>query len=109
MSFVEAARTADIADGRMAAVEIEGKPILIINYQGNFYAVDGKCPHQGGQLGKGRLEGNVVTCPRHGAQFDVTSGRNVSGPKIGPFKGSTKNINVYEVKVENGSIMVNVP
>jgi nitrite reductase/ring-hydroxylating ferredoxin subunit len=49
--------------------------VALFNVDGVFYALDGVCPHQGGPLGKGRLEGCIVTCPWHGWQFDVRSGQ----------------------------------
>ena len=52
--------------------------IALFNVEGRFYALDGICPHQGGPLGKGSLAGCIVTCPWHGFQFDVTTGRLAS-------------------------------
>ena len=109
MGYTEAAKTADITEGQMKAVNIGGKEILVVNYGGKYYAVAGRCSHMGGELAKGKLEGNIVTCPRHGARFDVTSGQCLNGPKIGPFKKKSDDIAAYEVAVEGDSVKVNLP
>ena len=106
MGFVEITKTTDITNGQMKAVNIEGKEILVINYDGKYFAINGRCTHMGGELVKGRLEGKIVTCPRHGAQFDVTTGSCISGPKIGLFKIKSKDIVTYEVESESESIKV---
>ena len=59
-----------------------GKKVLVANVDGKFYAMGSVCTHLGGPLERGRLEGQVVTCPWHGSKFDVTSGRVVGGPAM---------------------------
>ena len=81
--------------------------ILIINFDGKYYAINGRCTHMGGEFVKGKIEGKIITCPRHGAKFDVTTGKCISGPKIGILKLKTKDEVTYEVKIENESINVN--
>lgn len=106
MAFVAVAKTQDIPLGTTKAVTVQGKQILIVNYEGNFYALGRICTHLGGDLAKGTMEGKDVRCPRHGARFDVTTGVVVLGPKIGPLKMSTKDQTIYTVKVEGDSIHV---
>ncbi len=108
MGFVEVARTSDIPDGEMRSFSAAGKQVLIVNYQGKYYAMGGRCTHMGGELAKGKLDGKIVTCPRHGARFDVTSGTCISGPRIGMIKLKTSDETTYEVKVEESSIKVNL-
>ena len=74
--------------------------VALFNVDGQFYALDGICPHQGGPLGKGTLNGCVITCPWHGFQFDVRTGQNVSNPGI--VHGA------FAVKVEDGAVLVEV-
>ena len=62
----------------------------------------------GGDLSKGKLEGKIVTCPRHGSKFDVTSGICLSGPKLGLIKPRIKNEEVYTLKVDGNSILVDI-
>ena len=74
--------------------------IAVFNLNGEFYALDGVCPHQGGPLGKGCLRGPVVTCPWHGWQFDVRSGKTPLGSRVKQA--------VFEVKVEGQDVLVAV-
>ena len=85
-----------------------GKQILIANVDGKLYAIDNVCTHAGGELSKGKLDGNIVTCPKHRSKFDVTTGKCVSGPKIGLLKFKAKDETGYEVKVEENRIKINV-
>src|SRR5262245_2148993 len=67
----------DIPEGKMKKFGVGGKEIMIANVGGKFYAVSDRCGHSSASLSKGVLTGNIVTCPLHGAQFDVTTGRKV--------------------------------
>ena len=77
MALVTIAKKTDIANGKMIGVEVEGKKLLIASYGGKLYAMDATCSHMGGDLSKGRLESDVVICPRHGAQYDIRTGKVV--------------------------------
>jgi nitrite reductase/ring-hydroxylating ferredoxin subunit len=90
----------------MKAVQLEGKEILIANVGGNYYALGNRCTHAGGDLSQGLLEENIVTCPRHHAKFDVTTGKVVSHPKMALFHPKAKDEPTYQVKVEDENIMV---
>jgi 3-phenylpropionate/trans-cinnamate dioxygenase ferredoxin subunit len=96
MSFKEIAKIDQIPAGTTKGIELEGK----------YYAINGKCTHMAGDLAKGKLEGNVVTCPKHGSKFDVTTGKTISGPKIGFLKLHAKDEQTYPVKIEGNSIQV---
>ena len=96
-SFFEVAKTDEIPEGIMKPLIVQGKEILVVNYNGNYYAINRRCSHMGGDLSRGKLEGKIVTCPRHGSRFDITTGVSISGPKIGFLKLKTKNEPVYEV------------
>lgn len=75
-----------------------GRMVAIANVDGTYHAIDGLCPHQGGPLGTGALCGAVLTCPWHGWQFDVTTGRHGSS--------ATVRQTVHEVRFEGGKIYV---
>jgi len=75
-----------------------GRMVAIANVEGTFHAIDGLCPHQGGPLGTGPLCGTVLTCPWHGWQFDVTTGRH--------RLSATVRQHVYEVRVEHGRVLL---
>lgn len=77
-----------------------GRIVALFNTAGEFFALDGICPHQGGPLGKGELAGCVVTCPWHGFQFDVRDGQHQSNKQL---RQPT-----FRVKVENGGVYVDV-
>jgi|SRR5215510_13542220 len=83
MVLARVAKTAEIPDGAIRAFELNGKPVALANIGGKFYAIDGICAHRGGPLGEGTLQGAVVTCPWHGWEFDVTTGRNTLNPAAG--------------------------
>jgi len=108
MGFVEVGKADEVAAGQMKPFKIQGKEVLVVNYEGRHYAIGGRCSHMNGELSKGKLEGKLVTCPRHGSVFDVTTGECVTGPKIAFLKFRAKAVPAYEVKVEGGSIQVNV-
>ncbi|MBS7279066.1 MAG: non-heme iron oxygenase ferredoxin subunit [Candidatus Freyarchaeota archaeon] len=105
LGFVKVAEASEIPSGKVKKVELEGKEILIANVDGKYYAIGNKCTHMGGDLSKGSLSGNIVTCPRHKATFDVTSGKVVSGPKF-PLSPKIKDEKSYKVKVEGNDILV---
>ena len=104
--YVKVAVKAEIPVGKMKSFKLEGKEILIANVNGNYYAINNRCTHAGGDLSQGSLEGNVVTCPRHHAKFDVTTGKLVSKPKIGFLHINANEEQTYQVKVENDNITV---
>jgi nitrite reductase (NADH) small subunit len=101
MAFVRAAKTNEIAPGTIHELEVGGKTIALANVAGKFHAIDNTCLHQGGPLGEGELEGAVVTCPWHGWQFDLTSGKIVQNPAM-------PGVACYEVQVQGDEILVNV-
>ena len=106
LGFVKVAETSEILVGKMKTVKLEEKEILIANVDGNYYAIANRCTHRGGDLSKGSLNGNIVTCPVHGAKFDVTTGKVISGPKIAFFRAKTNDEPSFEVKVEGRDVML---
>jgi nitrite reductase/ring-hydroxylating ferredoxin subunit len=74
MPWHTVAAVADVPPGRGVEAVAGDRIVALFNVDGEFFALDGVCPHQGGPLGKGDLQGCIVTCPWHGWQFDVTSG-----------------------------------
>jgi nitrite reductase/ring-hydroxylating ferredoxin subunit len=73
-------KVAEIAPGGMKAVEVDGHEIVICNCDGQFYALARRCGHMNASLEKGTLDGTILTCAMHCAQFDVTTGEALSGP-----------------------------
>ena len=105
-NYVRVAGKSEIPVGKLKAIKLEGKEILIANVGGNYYAIGNICTHAGGDLAQSVLEGNIVTCPKHHAKFDVTTGKVVSPPKIGLFHPKASDEPTYQVKVENEDILV---
>lgn len=97
--FVIAARLDEIAPGQVKVVEVDGQEVAIANVDGHLYAFADMCTHDDGPLVEGEWDGCVVTCPRHGARFDISTGAALSFPAVTP-------IPVYDVKVEGTAIMV---
>lgn len=83
MAFVQAARVSDIAPGSIKDVNVGGTEVALANVGGRFYAISNTCLHRGGPLGQGALEGKIVTCPWHGWQFDVTTGKVALNDSVG--------------------------
>jgi 3-phenylpropionate/trans-cinnamate dioxygenase ferredoxin subunit len=108
MALVQVAGVDEIPPGGMKAVTVGEAQLLIVNREGSFYAINRFCPHRGGDLAKGRFEGFVVTCPRHGAQYDVRTGGGVAPPKIGPLKLGVLNTPSYSVTVDGDAIKVEI-
>jgi 3-phenylpropionate/trans-cinnamate dioxygenase ferredoxin subunit len=110
--FTEVAKIEELKNGTMKAVIVEGREILLARVGDKYYAVDGRCPHMKGNLSQGKLEGTVVTCPRHGSQFDISNGRVVRWLKGGLMSKVSralkmpKDLTVYNVKVEDGKVLV---
>lgn len=96
--FVRVAGTEDVKPGHGIVAEVNGKTVAVFNVNGEFRAIDNTCLHRGGPLGEGDLEGNVVTCPWHGWQFDVTTGACVNNPSA--------KVEVYEVRVDGTDVKV---
>jgi 3-phenylpropionate/trans-cinnamate dioxygenase ferredoxin subunit len=107
-NYVKVAEKSEVPVGKLKAVMVEGKEVLIANVDGNIYAIGLKCTHAGGDLSKTTLEGNFVTCPKHHAQFDVTTGRAVSQPKMGFLHPKANDEPTYQVKIENENIMIKI-
>ena len=95
------AKLGDLPPGEGMVIEVEGKDIALFNVEGVFYALDNVCPHRGGPLGEGFLQGKIVTCPWHGWKFDVTTGRSSVNPEA--------SVSCYTVKVEGEDILVELP
>src|SRR5262249_61535351 len=79
-TLVRVAETKDVAPGTGKVVAAEGRSIALFNVAGTFHAIDNTCTHRGGPLGEGDLAGEVVTCPWHGAQFNVQNGDVLAPP-----------------------------
>ena len=99
--FVKVAKSEDVAAGRGKMVEVSGRKIAVFNVGGAYHAIDDTCTHRGGPLSEGEIEGTKVTCPWHGAVYDVTTG-GVLGPP------APKGVSRYNVRVSGNDIEIEI-
>ena len=95
-----AGKTSDIPSGKMLKVESDGKAILVANIDGNYFAMDDICTHQGANLSEGTLDGSTLTCPWHGSTWDCKTGKLIE------FNTELKDLASYKVLVESDSVFV---
>ena len=100
MGFERVAKVIDTPPGTISVHDVGGVRIALCNVNGRFYAIDDVCTHDGGPLDQGELDGEQVECPRHGAKFDVTTGRATVLPAVRPVKTYRVEIVGDDVKVE---------
>ncbi len=96
---VAAAKLDEIPEGGAKVVEVGGRKIAVFHVGGKFYAIDDTCSHEEASLAAGEIDGTEVACPRHGARFDITTGRNLTLPAVLPVQS-------YEVVVEDDTVYV---
>ncbi len=99
--FVEVSKVSAIPDQSAICVEVEGKTIALFNLGGHFYAIDDRCPHRGGRLCEGSIDGEEVECPLHGAHFNIKSGDVTAAPAP---EGVTK----YSVRLTGDDIEIEI-
>ena len=97
--FVTVAKTSDIEPGKMILVEVDDEDVAVANVNGEYYAFGAECPHAGGPLDEGDVEGNIVVCPWHGAEFDMTTGKALTMP-------ASDSISTYQVRVDGEEIQL---
>ena len=102
IEYVHIAPVTELPPGERLFVEIEGKPNVIFNIAGQFFSIADVCSHDDGPVGEGDLEGYNIVCPRHGAEFDVRTGKVLSMPAV-------VDIPAYPVRVVDGMIQLGIP
>ncbi len=100
--FQTVANVSEIRTGEMKLVDLDDEEVVIANVDGAFFAFGNECPHAGGPLVEGELQGEAVTCPWHASIFNVKSGEVLEEPAEDP-------IPTYEVRVEGDEIQVRTP
>ncbi len=100
MAFERAATLAEVPVGSIKEVQVGGQAIALANVAGTIFAISNTCLHRGGPLGEGQLEGKVVTCPWHGWQFDVTTGKAVQNPNA--------SVGCYAIEVRGDEVFVSL-
>jgi len=112
---IEVGRSGELEDGTMKEVLVRGREFLLARISDRYFAANNRCPHMGGKLSQGKLEGTVVTCPRHGSQFDLSDGQVVRWLKgsglvsmVGKALKSPRQLTTYNVKVEDDKILIEI-
>jgi len=100
MPFMPAAKIAEVPAGAIHEFQVAGKAVAVANVAGKFYAISDVCVHRGGPLGQGELHGSVVTCPWHGWQYDVTTGKVTQNPTMG--------VACYATEVRGDEVFVDI-
>lgn len=100
--FVQVVEASEVEPGRRILIEVDELPIAIFNVDGKYYAIGDVCTHDDGPLGDGELDGYQIICPRHGARFDIRSGKALSLPAFidTPW---------YPVRVVDGWLEIGLP
>lgn len=101
MNWIEAAKDIDVKENEILAVELEEEDIILTRLDGKIYAFEDKCTHDSFCLSSGEIKNGKVKCPKHGARFDIKTGKALELPAVIP-------IELYKVKVENGMVYVNI-
>ncbi len=98
MAFLRAVKKHEVPPGTIRELQLDGRTVALANVDGRFFCIDNTCLHHGGPLGEGLLEGSVVTCPWHGWQYDVTTGKVIMNPSVG--------VQSYPVEVRGDDLYV---
>ncbi len=102
MAWVPLCAETDVPSGDMKHFDVEDYELALYHVGDRFYVTSAICTHERADLTLGELEERVVTCPLHGARFDVTSGKVLSPPAFKPLK-------IYRVQVQDGQVLVDLP
>ena len=97
--FVRVARAADIPDPGKQTIEVDDRLVVLVHVGGEFFCIDDVCTHDGGPLGDGALMDHQIRSPRHGAKFDIRTGKALTMP-------ATEDTAAHEVKVEAGDVWI---
>jgi nitrite reductase/ring-hydroxylating ferredoxin subunit len=101
-TFQRVASRKDLDPGKGMAVQVGQERVALFNVDGAFYAIGDTCTHRGGPLSDGTLDGTLVTCPWHGAEFDVCTGKNMGPP-------APREVPCYKVRVQGDDVEIEVP
>jgi 3-phenylpropionate/trans-cinnamate dioxygenase ferredoxin subunit len=97
--FVRVASAVEIQPGEKRIADIDGMLVVVVNVNGQFYAFEDICTHDGGPLGEGDLADSTIVCPRHGSRFDVRTGAALTLPAFEP-------VPIFQVRVIEGDVYV---
>lgn len=99
--WIPIAKTYDLKPGEAVQIPLQGRSLALFQLEGEYYIIDDACSHAGGSLAEGAIAGDVVTCPWHGATFDIRTGESLSMP-------AHEGVAVYKVRVTGDDIEVEI-
>jgi nitrite reductase/ring-hydroxylating ferredoxin subunit len=102
MAKVVVGKTSDIQEGKLVHITASGKEIVLTKLDGSYYAIDNVCTHAGAELHEGELNNSELTCPWHGAKWDIKTGSLISFPQ------KLKSLQSHKVLVENDTLFIEV-
>lgn len=108
MDYTKVLTVDAIANGSKRIVTVNDKKIMLARVEDVYYAIDNVCPHMGGSLADGILKEYVITCPRHGSQFDIRDGHVIKRGKIAFIKVKVENCETYAVKIEGKDVFIGI-
>lgn len=97
--YLKLCETKDVPAGGMKQFDLQEMEFLVVNLNGRFYCLDGRCTHAGAPLAEGTLKEEILTCPWHYSQFNITDGSVVNGP-------ARKPLNIYRYQIKDGQLLV---
>ena len=100
MGKIFVGKTTDITSGQMKKVSVDENEVVILNMDGNYFAIDDTCTHAGGSLSEGKLDGSTIICDWHGAQFDCKNGKLIK------FPAKINDLRTYKIIIEADKIFV---
>jgi 3-phenylpropionate/trans-cinnamate dioxygenase ferredoxin subunit len=98
-NWLDVASVAELTPGMRRVIDMDGVAVAVFNLDGEYFAIQDICPHDGGELANGELEGEVIVCPRHGARFSIRTGAVLGPPAY-------EDIRTFSVRVEGGRVQV---
>jgi nitrite reductase/ring-hydroxylating ferredoxin subunit len=101
MAFTKVATVQEIPAGQAKKVKVSDKDVALFNVNGTFFAIDDTCPHRGGPLSEGELNGSEVVCPWHGARFNIATGAHLSPP-------APRDVTAYKVQIVGNDVQIDV-
>ena len=100
MGKILVGKTSEMPPSKLNKVSVDGKEVLVVNLDGNYFAMDDTCTHSGASLSEGQLDGSTVTCPWHGSTWDCKTG------KLEKFPAKINDLKSYKVTVESDNIFL---
>jgi 3-phenylpropionate/trans-cinnamate dioxygenase ferredoxin subunit len=97
--WLDVASTDELTPGSRRVIDVDGIDVVVFNLDGEFFAVRDVCPHDGGDLAKGALEGEVIICPRHGARFSIRTGAVLGPPAY-------EDLRTFPLRVADGKVQI---